>query len=159
MDVKIKTENCNYKMRVAGLLIKNNKLLTVKICDNEFYCLPGGHVHVGESSRDAMVREFYEEVNVNVSNVKLIALAENFFKNQKKLNVHEVCYFYLIETNDNIEVKDYSYVENDEGELKNMEFKWVDINNIKNFNFRPSLIAEKLSKNNFEFEHFIHSGK
>ena len=50
MDVKIKCDEGNFKMRVSGLIIKNGKLLTVDICENNFYCLPGGHVHLGEES-------------------------------------------------------------------------------------------------------------
>jgi len=159
MDVKIKSNECNFKMRVAGCLIKENKLLTVKICDNDFYCLPGGHVHVGESSKDSIIREFKEEVNVTCNDIKLISITENFFLNKEKKKVHEICYFYLVDTNDEIEVKDYSCVENDEGIMKNLEFKWIDLNALKDANFRPNILINKLMKKNYEFEHIIYDNE
>ena len=79
MDVKIKCEEGNFKMRVAGLIVKEGKLLTVDICNNGFYCLPGGHVHLGESSLEAIKREMEEEVNLTCKEAKLLAIIENFF--------------------------------------------------------------------------------
>ncbi len=153
MDVKIKSDEGNFKMRVAGLVIKEDKLLTVNICNNGFYCLPGGHVHLGESSAEAIKREIGEEVNLTCKNTKLLAIIENFFGTSKK--THEVCYFYVVEPNENIEVKDYSIIENDDGELKNLEFKWISLDKLREQDFRPSALIEKLEKRDFEFEHII----
>lgn len=150
MDVKIKSDLGNFKMRVAGLVIKEEKLLTVNICDNGFYCLPGGHVHLGESSAEAIEREIKEEVNLTCRSTQLLAITENFFG-----KTHEVCYCYIIEPNEDIEVKDYSIVENDEGELKNLEFKWIALDELKKHDFRPSVLIEKLEKRDFAFKHII----
>lgn len=155
MDVKIKSNEGNFKMRVAGLVIKEGKLLTVNICNNGFYCLPGGHVHLGESSEEAIKREIGEEVGLTCKNVKMLAFIENFFKSVKNVVTHEVCYFYIVEPNEDIKTEDYSYVENDEGELKNLEFKWFPLDKLTEIDFRPSILAEKLSKGDFEFEHII----
>ena len=156
MDVKIKTDEANFKMRVAGLIIKDDKLLTVKICDNDFYCLPGGHIHLGESSLEAIKREMSEEVNLTCKSAKLLSVIENFFTGKGK-KFHEVCYYYLYEPNEDVQAKDYSYVENDEGELKNLDFKWVSLSDIQSHNFRPSVLKNKLANHNFEFEHIIFS--
>jgi len=121
--------------------------------------LPGGHVHVGESSKDSIIREFKEEVNVTCNDIKLISITENFFLNKEKKKVHEICYFYLVDTNDEIEVKDYSCVENDEGIMKNLEFKWIDLNALKDANFRPNILINKLMKKNYEFEHIIYDNE
>lgn len=154
MDVKIKSEEGNFKYRVSGAVIKNGKILTVKICDNEFFCLPGGHIHLGESSLEAIHREIKEEVNITCKNVKLVSLTENFFKAKGK-NMHEVGYVYLVEPKENIETKDYKVVENDEGELKPLEFKWIDLEKLHTVDFRPKYIVDKFEQRNFEFEHNI----
>ena len=155
MDVKIKSEKFDFKMRVAGCLIKDNKLLTVQICDNGFYCLPGGHVHLGEDSLSAMIREFEEEVNINCNDAKLIEVLETFFYTKEQKIVQEVCYFYLMSTNEEIETKDYTYVENDEGIMRNLEFKWIDIDELHNADFRPEILIDKLQNHNYELEHVI----
>ena len=91
MDVKIKSEQGSFKYRVAGAIVKDNKLLMVDICNNGFYCLPGGHIHLGEDSLEAIKREVNEEVGITCKTVKLVALCENFFES-KWGNMQEVCY-------------------------------------------------------------------
>lgn len=154
MDVRIKSEEGAFKYRVAGVIVKDDKLLMVNICNNGFYCLPGGHIHLGEDSLTAINREIGEEVGITCKSVKLISLIENFFiaKNRK---MHEVCYFYLIEPNEDIETKDYDIVENDEGVMKPLHFKWCPLNELETVDFRPNQLVEKLKNKNFELEHFI----
>lgn len=154
MDVRIKSDEGVFKYRVAGVIVKDNKLLMVNICDNGFYCLPGGHIHLGEDSLTAINREINEEVGITCKSVKLISLTENFFtaKNRK---MHEVCYFYLIEPNEDIDTKDYDIVENDEGILKPLHFKWCPLNELDRVDFRPKNLINKLKDYNFEMEHFI----
>lgn len=154
MDVKIKSEEGNFKYRVAGAVVKDEKLLMVDICDNGFYCLPGGHIHIGEDSVTAMKREIGEEVGITCKSMKLVALAENFFKAKGK-PLHEVCYFYVIEPNEDIATEDYEVVENDEGELKPLHFKWCPLAQIDQVDFRPKELKEKFKKKDFEFEHLI----
>lgn len=155
MDVKIKSKEGNFKMRVAGCIIKDDKLLTVNIGDNGFYCLPGGHVHLGESSIDSINREIKEEVNVNIKDIKLISIMENFFLDKENKIFHELCYIYIVNPSDDIETKDYSIVENDEGILRNLEFKWIHLDELRNSNFRPEILIDKLEKRNYEFEHIV----
>lgn len=154
MDVKIKSNEGNFKYRVSGAVIKNDKLLMVNICDNGFYCLPGGHIHLGEDSVTAMKREINEEVGITVKSMKLVSLIENFFNGKKGL-MHEVNYVYVIEPNEDIETEDYDIVENDEGELKPLHFKWCPLNEIDKVDFRPNTLINKFKSKNFEFEHFI----
>ena len=65
MDVKIKTENEKFKFRVSGVIVKDNKVLGVDICDNGFFCCPGGHVHLGEDTITAIGREMSEETGID----------------------------------------------------------------------------------------------
>lgn len=154
MDVKIKSAEGKFKYRVAGAVVKDEKLLMVDICDNGFYCLPGGHIHLGEDSVTAIKREIKEEVGLTCKSLKLVALTENFFK-AKSENMHEVCYFYVVEPKEDVETKDYEIVENDEGELKPLHFKWCPLNELDKVDFRPRQLKEKLKKQDFELEHII----
>ena len=154
MDVRINSDEGIFKYRVAGLIVKDNKVLTVNICNNGFFCLPGGHIHLGENSNVAMRREIGEEVGITCKEIKLVALTENFFQS-KKGKMHEVCYTYLIEPNEEMSTEDYEIVENDEGIMKPLQFKWCDIDSLDTIDFRPKILIEKLKNRNFEFEHFI----
>ncbi len=153
MDIKIKDENCNFKMRVAGMFIKEDKVLGVQMCHNGFYCLPGGHIHVGENSEDAIKREVKEEIMIDCTGAKLIIIIENFFAGNDGKKVHEICYFYLLEGD--IETKDFSYTENDEGVLKDLEFKWIKLDELEKYKFKPTILIDKLKSKNYNFEHII----
>ena len=57
------------RLRVAGVLIKDNKLLLVQH-EKEgktYWLLPGGGVRLGEPLYDSLVREFHEELNLRIS--------------------------------------------------------------------------------------------
>ena len=54
-----------------------------------------------------------------------------------------------------METKDYEIVENDEGELKHLHFKWCPLDEIDNIDFRPSELITKFKSRNFDFEHII----
>ena len=124
MDIKIKTDEYDFKYRVAGCLLKGDAILTVQMCNNGFYCFPGGHLHIGEDTASAVKREFKEETELDCDVEKLLAVVENFFKNKDGKLVHELCFFYLLNSEDAVK-KDFTRIENDENVLKNLEFKWV----------------------------------
>lgn len=158
-DVDIKTSDCNFKFRVCGIIIVNNKVLAVEIKRNGFYCLPGGHVHLNESTKEAIIREIKEEVLCDSKINKLIAINENFFKAHNK-NYHELGFYYILDPNmDELNKEDYVFMENDEGEIKELSFKWLDLDKIQNEDFRPKFLKDKLSNRDFDFVHYINKEK
>jgi len=156
MDLRIVDDKQKFKCRVNGILIHEEKILAVKICNNDFYCSPGGHVHLCEDSKSAIEREFFEETGIKVKESKLFCIMENFFKAKDK-NFHEISFYYLLTGEDLMDkTKDFTLIENDEGVMKNLDFKWFDLDNLENCNFRPKIIIDKLKNKNFEFEHIIY---
>lgn len=156
-DLEIKTDTKKFKYRVNGIIIKNNKILTIKMKNNISYCLPGGHIELGEDSKTAITREMLEEVETNVTIEKELAIVENFYTDKNNLLTHEISFYYIVKPDNfsKIPLEDYSKCENDKGELKQHNFVWLDINSLKDFDFRPSFIKEKIITNNFDFEHII----
>lgn len=60
------------KQFVGGILVEDNKLLLVKRSANDPYmgglwALPGGAIEVAESATKALIREFNEETNLNIT--------------------------------------------------------------------------------------------
>ncbi len=146
-DIKIKTNGLGFKYRVSGILIKDNKVLTVQIDDNGFYCLPGGHVEIMESSKEAIHREFKEETKIDVNVEKPLYMAENFFDG-KLGKYHELGVYYLLSSKENLDIKDYTLIEQDKNGDVKLEFKWMDINNLENF--KPDFLKEELKKIDFK---------
>lgn len=154
MDLKFQSGKYKFKARACGIVINNNKVLMCNIADNGFWCCPGGHIHLGENSKTGALRETAEEIGVKFDDAKLLAIAENFYEGKGK-HFHEYCYFYeMIGTVPKEKLKDYSVVENDEGQLIPLDFKWIDIAEIDKYDVRPGELKEIL-KNRSEIKHFI----
>ena len=156
-DIEFKNETQKFKYRVNGIVIYNNKILTIKMKNNVSYCLPGGHVELGEDTQTAILREMLEEIDTPVSIDKEIAIVENFYMDKKGLQTHELSFYYIVipENFDKISLQNYEKVENDKGEIKVHNFEWLDIESLKNFDFRPEFLKEKLMNGDYNLEHKI----
>lgn len=71
-SIKMKTERLNFKFRVSGIIIKDNKILLVDMDDSNFLCLPGGYVELGETTEEACLRELEEEVEKNLKLMSIV---------------------------------------------------------------------------------------
>lgn len=149
MDIKIKSEEGNFKFRVAGLLEHDGRYLAVKIGDNSFYCLPGGHVEIGESTDVAILREMEEELGFPVKIKRLIAIAQNFYGKGDK-NFHELSYYYVVNpvNESDVNTDDYERIENDKGVMKRLEFKWLTKADFEICKFNPSFVKDILDSEN-----------
>ena len=131
-SIKIKTRNYNFKFRVSGLVIKNNKLLLVDMDDSGFLCLPGGYVELGETTQVAVKRELLEEVGKKFDISKYLGVVENYFINKYSKKIHEISFYYLMIPIENIDTNDFTIIENDKGHKIKLDFKWIDLNEINN---------------------------
>lgn len=155
-SIKMKTNDFNFKFRVSGLIIKNNKLLLVDMDDSGFLCLPGGYVELGETTEEAVKRELIEEIGKEVSIIKNLGVVENYFVNKFSKKMHEISFYYMMDFIDDIsEQKDFTLIENDKGNNVKLDFKWIDLNEIENFDIRPIFLINLLKNNNLEFNHLI----
>ena len=86
-----------------GILIDNNKILLIKKNSGPYHGkldLPGGTIEMGERPIDALIREFKEEVGINITKCSLFDADSINFKwnyNNDIINVHHVGIFYKIE--------------------------------------------------------------
>lgn len=146
MDIKIDCESGKFKFRVCGILKHKNKFLAVKIDENNFFCLPGGHVELGEDTKQAILREMKEELGFDVKIDRLVAVNQNFFKTDKNLPFHEIGFYYIVNalSEKDINFNDYSIKELDKGKLINLEFKWFSLDELKQIDFRPNFLVSCL---------------
>ena len=150
MDVKINCEEGKFKFRVCGILKVNNKYLTVKIADNDFYCLPGGHVELGEDTDNAILREMKEELGYEVKINKLVSIIQNFFKSKDNTIFHELGYYYIVEpvNIEDVNLNDYIVTELDKGKLVRLEFKWFTLEELQTARFLPEILKTQLNNEN-----------
>lgn len=156
-DIEIKTDLHKFKYRVNGIIIKDNKLLALKMKNNVSFCLPGGHVELSEDTRSAIIREMLEETETEVTISNELAIVESFYKDKHDLSTHEISFYYIVEPKnyDKIPLENYTRIENDKDEIKSHNFEWLELSKLADVDFRPSYIKDKLANHNLLFEHLI----
>lgn len=65
--------------RSAGVLLRNNKILVQRNRDGNDYAIPGGHVIIGETATESLIREYKEETGADIICQRLIWTEECFW--------------------------------------------------------------------------------
>ena len=155
-SIKMKTNDYNFKFRVSGLVIRNNKLLLVDMDNSGFLCLPGGYVELGETTEEAVKRELVEEIGKKVIIKKYLGVVENYFINKFSKKIHEISFYYTMDFVDNVlEQNDFTLIENDKGHNIKLDFKWINLNEIDKIDIRPKFLKDLFKNNNLEFNHLV----
>ncbi len=143
MDLKIKTEKEEFHGRTCGIIKQEDKFLIMRVNKTSYYHIPGGHIEIGEDSKQAVIREIKEEIGCDVQEANLFLIQENFWtRNAKKC--HGIEFYYIIKPEQQLQMQDHERIENDKGEEKLLEFKWVTVKELKNTDLRPTNIRDML---------------
>jgi len=142
-DIRTFFNNTKFDVRACGILRHNNKVLVSYESDGSV-TLNGGAVSIGESTEQAVVREFFEETNLYVQVDSLVAVIENFFT----LNSHSYQQIVF--------VYDLSLIDSKEQELKckeKLSVRWEKIESINNL--KPVILNKVIKSKNKEIQHYI----
>lgn len=143
-DCGFEKENNWFRYRTGGFLIHNNKMLFVKSNIGNYYYMIGGGVHLGETSKDCIEREIFEEAGINAKADYLAIVCENFFKGKggtiDGLDCHTIEFYYYM----NVLDKDLSSCKHttDDGE----ELVWLSLEEIETSEIKPAFIKEYVKK-------------
>ncbi|MBE6139890.1 MAG: NUDIX domain-containing protein [Firmicutes bacterium] len=151
-DIRLMIDDVKFSSRAVGVLKKNNKILFQKRKSDEFWALPGGAIEVFERAKNVITRELEEEIGLtNVKVIRPLWFAEYFFKFDE-LNQHQYIIGYLLDIEDSNDIINKDVIEGIE-EGKNIIYKWMNIDEIKDAKIKPDYLKEKLTniKNEFEF--------
>lgn len=157
-DVLFKTDEYVFSYRVAGILIHNGRVLLQRPINETSYAIPGGHVALGETNEETLVREFKEEINADIKVDRLIWVGELFFPWGDK-PCHQICLFYNISLTENNNIpligKFYGTEQLEDKSFK-LEFSWVDIKEIENLEVYPIEAKKYLSEGLIQVQHFVY---
>lgn len=126
------------RVRVAGILIEEDKILLIehKKNDKKYWLIPGGGVDWGESTSEALVREYKEETNLDIEIERFLFISEAIAPDKEK---HVINLYFQIKKLDNCsEIK----LGNEEN-LSNLKF--VSKEEIENIKLYPN-IKDKIIK-------------
>lgn len=159
-DILFKTEDYIFSYRVAGICVQKGKVLLQKPTNDIGYAFPGGHVAFGETNEETLKREFKEEIGADVSVGELKWVAEIFFPWGDKL-CHQVCLYYTVTIDSADTPKDGMFMaqEHLEGRNFDIEFHWVQLNEIKGIEVYPTNAAKLLGKLDEGVQHFVYREK
>ena len=131
-------ETLRPRVRVAGILIENNKILLIEHLkkNKKYWLVPGGGVDWGESTAEALIREYKEETNLDITVEKFLFLSETIAPDKKK---HVINLYFQIKI---IKNSIYNMKLGDERNLTDLKFiTKEEIENIKLYpNIKTQLI-------------------
>lgn len=157
MDILFHTEDYVFSYRVAGICLQNGKVLLQKPTNDTGYAFPGGHVSLGETNEETLIREFQEEIGARVSVGDLKWVGEIFFPWGQK-PCHQICLYYMVELLSEEIPLDGSFLGQETMETRNfdIEFHWVSLDQLAHMEVYPTNAAELMQKISNGVQHFIY---
>lgn len=137
--------------RAAGVLVMDGKLLVQREKGGCEYALPGGHVKVGESAGDSLIREFREETGAEIECARLLWTEECFWEwNGKK--AHNISFYYLVK------LRPDSYIPEEfapQRDNPNVLIGWLPIGGLEDVTIYPGFIRNEIFDLNAPTRHFV----
>ncbi|MBQ5675968.1 MAG: NUDIX domain-containing protein [Lachnospiraceae bacterium] len=154
-DLLFKTEDFIFSYRVAGLLRHEDKILLQRYKDD--YTAIGGHVLGLETHKEALKREFKEELDMNIGVDDLVAVGENFFT-WDATPWHQICFYYHVhmegENSFPMEGIVHGQDEWEDGTF-DLDFCWVPVNDLEKIHVIPKEVVPIILKNGGDIVHFV----
>ena len=142
-------------LRVAAVLVKNNKILVQREKNGNEYALPGGHVKIGETLEAGLIREIAEEIGVKITCKRLLWSEECFWEWNGK-QAHNIAFYYLIELDEDFEILDDEFI--CQKDNCNVLIGWMSIDEIQNVTIYPEFIKKEIFRLNDPMRHFVSRG-
>ena len=152
-DILFKTNNCIFGVRTVGVLVKDGKLLVQRDIDGNEYALPSGHVKLGETTVDGLVREYKEETDANICCKRLLWTEECFWEwNSRK--AHNLVYYYLVKLCDGSAIPDNGEFVSHKDNC-DVVIGWISIDKLEDVIIYPEFLKKKIFELDCPSEHFI----
>ncbi len=140
-------------IRTVGVLVKNNKILVQRDKDGNEYALPGGHIKIGETLEDGLIREYKEETGIDIR-IKHMLWSEECFWEWGGRQAHNIAFYYLIEECDGFEMPDVGEFVSHKDNC-NVVIGWMDIDQIQNVVIYPEFLKNEIHNLNGQIKHFV----
>jgi 8-oxo-dGTP pyrophosphatase MutT (NUDIX family) len=130
------------KLRSAGLIRRQERVLLHRWAADDFWALPGGTIEPGELSDQALCREIEEELDVaDARAVRLLWVVENRFLYLQQ-RFHEIGFYWLLD------VPERDWPEHG-GEFRrsepNIVFWWAAVRDLPAINIKPAFLREAIT--------------
>ncbi|MHB1454383.1 MAG: NUDIX hydrolase [Saccharofermentanales bacterium] len=157
MDIFYRNKDYIFSYRVAGILVRNGKVLLHRPLDDDGYAFPGGHVALGETNEQTLVREFREEIGAEIRVNGLRWVGEIFFL-LEGTPCHQICIYYDVSLADDSQVPADTnfFVRDTVGDVRiELEFSWIGMERLKDIRMYPAATKELMLHYSSEVRHFV----
>lgn len=143
MDVSYRMEAGRFNLRVAGLLVSENKLLVMKLDTTPYYFPPGGRVKLHENSAEALKREWAEELELAIEIEGLAVVAESYFTEPVTgEHYHEVGFYYWLKPQCAAALPVQQDFQRVDETGKPLYFRWQPVDALKDIFIRPPFLQK-----------------
>lgn len=145
-DILFKSESGVFSYRVAGVCVRDGKVLLQKPTNDSAYAFPGGHVSFGETHEQTLMREFREELGADIRVGALLWVGELFFPWDTR-PCHQICLYYAVDILDDHTPKDGSFwgIEQHEQRSFALDFHWMPVGQLTDIEVYPTRAHELLA--------------
>ena len=152
-DILFKADDYIFDIRTVGVLVKDDKILVQRDGDGNEYALPGGHIKLGETTADGLVREYKEETGADIRSLRLLWTEECFWEwNGRK--AHNLAYYYLIELCEGSDIPDVGEFVSHKDNC-NVVIGWMTIEKMEDVIIYPEFLKKKVFELDSPPEHFV----
>jgi ADP-ribose pyrophosphatase YjhB (NUDIX family) len=141
-----------FNVRVYGILIQNNSVLVSDeyIKGNKITKFPGGGLEYGEGTKQCLIREFLEELNLEIEIIDHFYTTDFFVASAFHTNSQIISIYYLVKAlgdiNCNVSETPHNYLVQEGAQ----SFRWINIKELKETDLTliiDSTVGELLIKN------------
>jgi 8-oxo-dGTP diphosphatase len=133
----------NFNLRVYGILVKNNKVLVSDefIKGRQITKFPGGGLEFGEGIADCLLREFKEELNLDISIIKHFYTTDFFVSSAFDVKSQIISVYYIVDTVQALDFPVSEKIFDFENKTGAQSLRWIALEEISDENF--TLIIDK----------------
>ncbi len=147
-DISFKVDHFTFGFRSVGVLIQNGQLLLQREKGGNEYALPGGTVKLGESTGEALLREWKEETGTDIVIQRLLWTEETFWEYHGQ-HQHGIAFYYLID------LCGQTVMTRTQKDNSNIVFEWKPLEELQNIILYPAFAKTELFALHEHPRHFI----
>ncbi len=125
------SKNRHIEVIARGVMFHVERVLLCKNVKHGYFYLPGGHVELGETAAQALVREMQEEAALAVVANEVVAIDEHLFEQNGRAR-HEINVYLAMKTLDSAGPSSIQSVE------EHIAFEWCELSQLDIRDIRPS---------------------
>ena len=143
-DLTFDVGSDRFNYRTAAVAVHEDRVLLHREVTADWWIMPGGRVHFGESSSEALRRELREELGVDATIERLLWVVENFFVHEGR-DHHEIAHYHLVSLPSESEAATREEFDAYDGGIL-QRFRWFGIDAVRDVKLYPSFLRERLGR-------------